>query len=711
MSPADIADYYLQLERRVARLERTSTVANSQSDTSFVGLLNVTGLTISSQTVVAYGTDFQVYLKFTWTAITLDSNVITDDPLRGYLTSWTKDGTNYTNELFTTSTDATIAPLAQGQNITFRVRAVTQKNTYGAYATVNVTTTLDNVSPGQPSTPTAVPYLGQVRIFWDGLAVGGGAMASDTVGTEIHMSISSITFTPTTATLIDVFYPGGGYYTVTGLTYGTTYYFRLVAVDKVGNRSVVSTGVSCVPVQAADGDIATVSIGKLIAGILIADMTVSARIKTANTGARVEMNSSGFQAFNSSNTQTVNISASTGNATITGAFQTGLTGQRIIIDSSGTYPTIYMYDSTTSNYAYINSPGSGIGVNSSSSVAGSGTYSRLFLNPTALSLEVVTYSAVVATGGRVFLNNGSGFLHAFDSSGVRRTEIQVGGGGDILAQSFYTDGTTVVGQIQMTGGATTITGTNGSSSALTTRITCNNNGDAKLEGISSNTVRTLIVAGQVDAANVTYNSGGAELGRVVAGQSDVVMQWKGASSVAQTRVVSDVSNSRLEGYVSGTLTSRITCTGTNTRMEHIGTGNGFEGVSTGVFIHGVVAFGGSPTAIGVDAGVVRFMSSSSKYKEDIQTADIDVEDFLKLRPVTFVAKADLDEKGVTIEEAHRHLGFIAEEVYERSLGPNMVSYTKGEVESVYSLGIEAAHQAVLRYLHEEVKTIKSHLGL
>ena len=177
------------------------------------------------------------------------------------------------------------------------------------------------------------------------------------------MSTSSITFTPTAATLVDVFYPGGGYFTITDLPYGTTHYFRLVAVDKVGNRSPSSTGVSVVPVQAADGDIATVSIGKLIAGTLSADMTVSARIKTANTGPRAEMNSTGFETYDSGGVRTFFAEASTGNVSIIGVISTAATGQRITLDATGTYPTITLLDNSGATTAYINSPGGGIGVN------------------------------------------------------------------------------------------------------------------------------------------------------------------------------------------------------------------------------------------------------------------------------------------------------------------------------------------------------------
>ena len=406
LGQADLVDYYMSLERRVARLERTSSTSNNQTDTSYVGLLNVTGLTLSSQLVVSTSNEWVVYMTFTWTAVTLDSNIITDDPVAGYYTSWTRDGTNWTGEVYTNVTTATIGPIQQGQTIQFRVRTVTSKGTLGNYSSVSVSSTTDNVAPAQTSTPSFTPYLGQARVYWDGKNVSNGAMPGDLQVAEIHVSTSGISFTPTAATLVDVFYPGGGYYTITGLTYGTTYYCRLVAVDSVGNRSPSSTGASVVPVQAADGDIASLNIGKLVAGTLSADMTVSARIKTANTGARVELNSTGLKAYDSSNTNTVNIDAATGSITATGTFQTGTTGRRMILDPSG-YSTLYIYPTTGSNYAYINAPDAGaggslasIGVNSGYwNNGGVDMYGRTWLFNGAGVMEIIKYGTQVAWGG------------------------------------------------------------------------------------------------------------------------------------------------------------------------------------------------------------------------------------------------------------------------------------------------------------------------
>jgi hypothetical protein len=399
----DLVDYYMGLERRVARLERTTSVSNSQSDTTYVGTLSISGLTVANQTVVAYGTDNQVYITFSWNALSIDPNVITDDPFIGYFTSFTKDGTNWSAEAFTTNTSVMIGPLAMGQTITFRVRAVTQKNTLGAYATLGATTTLDSVAPGQPSTPTAMPV--------------------DLVVTEIHMSTVSITFTPTPATLVDTFYPGGGYTTITDLAYGTTYYFRLVAVDKVGNRSVSSTGASVVPVQAADGDIASLNVGKLVAGTLSADITVSARIKTANSGSRVELNSSGLQAFNAGNTQTVLIDSASGNASILGTFRTGTSGQRIEIDSTG-FGTIAWYPTTGTDYAWNNAPASNsIGVNSGYQATGKGT--RLFCTPSSGELVYLTQPGQVQAGGGVNVSAGGVSISALSGDSI---ELNVNSG-------------------------------------------------------------------------------------------------------------------------------------------------------------------------------------------------------------------------------------------------------------------------------------------
>lgn len=90
-----------------------------------------------------------------------------------------------------------------------------------------------------------------------------------------------------------------------------------------------------------DAKIASLSVGKLTAGTLSADLTVSARIKTANTGARVELNNTGFKQYAADGTTVlVNIGTTGGAATFTGTItggtiRTAATGQRIELTHGG----------------------------------------------------------------------------------------------------------------------------------------------------------------------------------------------------------------------------------------------------------------------------------------------------------------------------------------------------------------------------------------
>ncbi len=75
---------------------------------------------------------------------------------------------------------------------------------------------------------------------------------------------------------------------------------------KIGDAAVLNAKIANLAVN--DAKIGNVAVGKLTAGILTADMTLSARIRTAQSGSRVEIDQSGIRAYNGS-TNTVNISS------------------------------------------------------------------------------------------------------------------------------------------------------------------------------------------------------------------------------------------------------------------------------------------------------------------------------------------------------------------------------------------------------------------
>lgn len=367
-----------------------------------------TGLSITSLAIL-FNTNVYADATMTWTAPTTNTDSTILDDLDYYEiqvgrglspTAWAGAGISHTNS-------AVVVQLQPNTDYGFRVRAVDSSGHQSSWLTGSHHTANDAVAPNTPSTPVVAPYLGILMVTWDGKDSTAGAMPTDFVRLEVHMSTSSATFTPSAATLVgDIIDPQGGRLPIGNVTYGTTYFVRTIAVDAVGNKSTPSTGASGVParvtsldiqdltiattdlgdnavssakiVDAAitsakignlqvlnaaianlavdDAKIANLSVGKLTTGILSADITVSARIKTANTGARVELNSNGIQAFNSTGGQTVDIAAATGSVTITGKLQTGFTGQRIVIDPSGPQPTFYYYPSSGTNVAFINSP-------------------------------------------------------------------------------------------------------------------------------------------------------------------------------------------------------------------------------------------------------------------------------------------------------------------------------------------------------------------
>lgn len=114
-----------------------------------------------------------------------------------------------------------------------------------------------------------------------------------------------------------------------------------------------------------DAMIATLSVAKLTAGSLFADMTVSARIKTANSGARTELNGTGLQAFaggsaypradvtsggfyhyNASGVE--DFGADSSGVRVTGTLRTGSSGQRAVLSPTGdgtywTGPAVVLY--------------------------------------------------------------------------------------------------------------------------------------------------------------------------------------------------------------------------------------------------------------------------------------------------------------------------------------------------------------------------------
>ncbi|MCK4578790.1 MAG: fibronectin type III domain-containing protein, partial [Candidatus Marinimicrobia bacterium] len=143
-----------------------------------------------------------------------------------------------------TATSVQVGPLADGTTYYWHVSA---KNSGGtsAYSSIRSFTTLpDTTSPAPPTNLTATPGNQQITLTWT--APGDGDVAKYRIYRDIT--------TPST-TLVDsvVGAPPATAFTDTGLSNGTTYYYRITALDSTGNESNYSNEVSGAPTLIISG--------------------------------------------------------------------------------------------------------------------------------------------------------------------------------------------------------------------------------------------------------------------------------------------------------------------------------------------------------------------------------------------------------------------------------------------------------------------------
>jgi hypothetical protein len=151
----------------------------------------------------------------------------------------------------------------------------------------------------------------------------------------------------------------------------------------------------------------------------IASATGLFTLRSAATGARIELDSAGLRAYNSGGTNTVDINSS-GSATVTGTIQTGTTGQRIIIDPTGT-PTIYFYPSTGANYGWVNSFASGA-IEASSTTAGT-TRTRMQVGATSARLHCLNTVGDADYGGHLSVNTTAAYMRAYTAAADLRGSV------------------------------------------------------------------------------------------------------------------------------------------------------------------------------------------------------------------------------------------------------------------------------------------------
>lgn len=357
-----------------------------------------TGLAASSVAVFDQGFLLAV-ATLTWTAPTTNQDGSTLNDLSGYEVQYRANSTGNWQAGGRTDQDTpqlVLPRLTVAGNYQWRVRAFDIWSNASAWATATFTATNDAVAPTQqPSAPAVATFLfAGLLVTWDGKAQGGTAIDNDIRHVEVHVSTVN-NFAPSAGTLKDRIDIGGGSTVIGELTPGTTYYVKFRSVDWAGNIGPVSNQTTGVPDAVQTGDIAdgaitsvkvtSVSATVITAGTMSAVVTLSGEFRTAASGQRVTVNSSGVKLYDSAGNVQVNLDATAGTGTFNGVLGAMTVSGYVRVDS-GTGPFMVMqnlsgvptlalstgrliekypaYLFTTNDaflrrlYTYLNSPGS-----------------------------------------------------------------------------------------------------------------------------------------------------------------------------------------------------------------------------------------------------------------------------------------------------------------------------------------------------------------
>lgn len=313
---------------------------------------------------------------------------------------------------------AQLQDLSPGVGYDVQIRAVDTTGNTGAWSsTTTFVASADNIPPSTPAAPSVAGSRIAVQVTHQLGKSSGGTfnLESDLDHLEVHVSYEP-GFTPDATTLKGKAVANSGMiqaqipvvFTVQ-VEETSARYVRVVAVDKTGNKSGPSDAATATALLIDDAHISDLTVSKVTAGTINADWVVGARIKTADTGPRVELNAAGLQTYSSDGTQTVNIASADGSVSIIGTLKSGTTGKRVEVNPTATFlPEIRFYANNGTDFGYINATSSGsdvnLGLNSSQYDDGSGTQviARTYMTITNAEVAVVRADTQARYGGFVW---------------------------------------------------------------------------------------------------------------------------------------------------------------------------------------------------------------------------------------------------------------------------------------------------------------------
>jgi Fibronectin type III domain len=190
-------------------------------------------------------------VSLSWTAPASDGGAqITSYDVYAGATVNVKVGTPVTSAK---GTSVTVKNLANGTTYFFKVTAVNQAGQGPASGAASASPAPAITKPGPPTGLTATPGHGQVTLSWTAPASAGG------VGISGYLIYTGTSPGGELATPVNGSPVNATSYIVTGLTAGTTYYFKVAAVNGAKQQGNDSGEVSATPVSATTSPSATAS--------------------------------------------------------------------------------------------------------------------------------------------------------------------------------------------------------------------------------------------------------------------------------------------------------------------------------------------------------------------------------------------------------------------------------------------------------------------
>lgn len=302
---------------------------------------------------------------------------------------------------------AQVLDLSPGTTYDFRIRAVDLANNQGAWSAVqSATASPDTIPPSTPAVPTVAASLIAIQITHTLGKASGGTwnLELDLDHLEVHVGATS-GFTPDATTLRGRVAANSGMIQAQIAAVGTVpesnttlRQVKVIAVDQAGNRSSPSAAASVTALLIDDAHITSLTVDKVTAGTLLANVILGASIRTASSGQRVELNATGLHGFNGAGTELVSL-LNTGSFTLRSAS----TGARIELDTAG----LRAFNSSAQQTVDIASSSGDVTIVGQLSTAFSGA--RLIFNPTGASTpEIRFYSSTgsAADAIRLFVSTG-----------------------------------------------------------------------------------------------------------------------------------------------------------------------------------------------------------------------------------------------------------------------------------------------------------------